>query len=78
MRVIAATNKDFEHEVAEAKFREDLFYRLNVIPMLVPPLRGAQWRHSPVVHHFLQQHCQKKEIPLKTMGAHAPRDPPPL
>jgi DNA-binding NtrC family response regulator len=68
VRVIAATNKDLEQEVANSNFREDLFYRLNVIPIHVPPLRERGSDIPLLVQHFLKQHCQKKVIPQKNMS----------
>jgi two-component system nitrogen regulation response regulator NtrX len=53
VRVIAATNKDLEAEIAAGNFREDLFYRLNVIPLIVPPLRKRGDDIEVLVHHFL-------------------------
>src|SRR6202142_2178716 len=54
-RVIAATNKDLEEEIARGNFREDLFYRLNVIPFFVPPLRDRKEEIPLLVKEFLQQ-----------------------
>lgn len=65
VRVIAATNKNLEDSVASGKFREDLYYRLNVIPFHVPPLREREGDVRLLVQYFLQQHCHKKDIPLK-------------
>ena len=55
VRVIATTNKNLEEEIAHGNFREDLFYRLNVIPFFVPPLRERREDIPPLVRGFLQQ-----------------------
>lgn len=54
-RVISATNKDLKQEVQDGNFREDLFYRLNVIPIMVPPLRERKTDIPLLVDHFLKQ-----------------------
>ena len=59
VRVIAATNRKLEEEVAAGRFRADLFYRLNVLPIRVPPLRERQTDISQLVMFFIQRHAKR-------------------
>jgi two-component system nitrogen regulation response regulator NtrX len=58
-RVIASTNKDLEEEISTGNFREDLFYRLNVIPFYVPPLRERKEDIPVLARHFLKEFAQQ-------------------
>jgi len=64
VRIISATNKDLKAMVAEEKFREDLYYRINVVSILLPPLRAKKEDIPLLVQHFLKKYCieNKKEI----------------
>jgi two-component system response regulator GlrR len=66
VRVIAATNKDLIQAIAEKTFREDLFYRLNVIPIHIPPLRERKEDIPLLINHFLQEF--NKELGKKVEG----------
>ena len=64
IRLIAASNRDLEKEVEESRFRQDLFYRLNVVPLLLPPLRERQDDIPMLAAHFAEKAANKHGRPL--------------
>ncbi|MEK7842002.1 MAG: sigma-54 dependent transcriptional regulator, partial [Deltaproteobacteria bacterium] len=71
VRIIAASNKDIEREVKEGRFREDLFYRLNVIPVRMPPLRERQEDIPILSRHFLEGYCKELDKNIKKISGEA-------
>ncbi len=65
VRVLAASNKDLLKEIDKGTFREDLFYRLNVVPIVVPPLRDRREDIPLLVKYFLQVHAEEQGLKIK-------------
>jgi len=71
VRVISATNAELEKEIKNGRFREDLYYRLNVIPIHLPPVRNRREDIPLLVRHFLQQTCSEMSRPLMSVSPEA-------
>ncbi len=72
-RIVSASNKDIESLVKAGEFREDLYYRLNVIPIRTPPLRERREDIPLLTEFFLSQFCQRHRRPLKGLASEATR-----
>jgi transcriptional regulator with PAS, ATPase and Fis domain len=66
-RLICATNENLEEIVHQGRFREDLYYRINVVPIFVPPLRDREGDLPLLIDHFLRIFCAAAKKPLKSM-----------
>ena len=70
-RVIAATNCDLQERIQQGRFRQDLYYRLNVVPVHMPPLRERRTDIPALARHFAEKVCRLEGIPLKTIAQEA-------
>ncbi len=68
VRVIAATNRDLLKLIEEGAFRKDLYYRINILPLYVPPLRERKEDIHVLFQHFLQKYCSREKIHFPQMG----------
>jgi DNA-binding NtrC family response regulator len=73
IRVVAASNVDLKKLVKEGTFREDLYYRLNVVPIVLPPLRARREDVALLAQHFVQKSCKSNGVPARTLGQAALR-----
>ena len=71
VRVIAATNRNLEEEVKKGTFREDLYFRLNIVKIELPPLRERKEDIVPLAHHFIKRFSKEFKLPPKELSADA-------
>jgi len=68
VRVVAASNVNLAERVQEGRFREDLYYRLNVVPISIPPLRERIRDIPLLVHHFIEKVCRQEGLPMREIS----------
>src|SRR5260370_3430607 len=71
IRLITATNEDLEQAIAEHRFREDLYYRIHVVPIHLPPLRERREDIPLLVEHFIRHFCQEHGVKQKRIDGEA-------
>lgn len=71
VRIIATTNRSLEKMVRDGEFREDLYYRLNVIPLQIPPLRSRPLDIEMMAKHFVETSCAENGVPAKLLSSEA-------
>ncbi|KQN26163.1 AAA family ATPase [Sphingomonas sp. Leaf33] len=71
VRVVSATARDLQNEIAEGRFREDLYYRLNVVPVVIPSLAERREDIPPLVDHFVAHYASERRVPTPEVAADA-------
>ena len=71
VRVVSSTSRDLEHEIAEKRFREDLFYRLNVVPVVIPPLTDRRDDIPALAEHFFSRYANEQGVPAPDIAPEA-------
>ena len=74
VRILALTGRDLKEEVSKGRFRQDLYYRLNVFPITMPPLRERNDDIPSLAKHFVTQFCRKMQKEIKTIPKHTMMD----